>query len=184
MEIDWPLDEHLRIGSLTPPDAEALFALVEANRDRLRPWMPWEPTTKSPDDTRAFIEGARASSSDREANGLWVDGVLIGTIGLSVNALANAGTIGYWIGRAYEGRGIVTRAAERFLAYGFAEVGLHRIELYAAAENARSRAVAERLGMRVEGTLRDAERVHDGYHDMIVYAMLEDEWRARRAPIT
>jgi len=180
MEIDWPIDEHLRIRSFTPEDAKVLFGLVDANRDRLRPWMPWEPTTRGPADTRAFIEGARSSPVDSEANGLWVDDALAGAMGLTVNTLANAGEIGYWIGGAYEGRGIVTRAAERFLACAFEELGLHRIQLLAAVGNVRSRAVAERLGMREEGALREAERVHGGYHDLSVYGLLEDEWRDRR----
>ncbi len=181
MEIDWRIDEHLRIRSLTPQDAETVFALVDSNRDRLRPWMPWEPTTRGPADTRAFIEGSRRSSTDADANGLLVDGTIVGTMGLRVDALANAGEIGFWIAADHEGRGSVTRAAERFLAFSFDERGLHRVSLLAAVSNARSRAVAGRLGMREEGILRGAERVHDGYHDLVVHAILEPEWRARNA---
>ena len=179
--IDWDLGEGLRVRSFDLGHAEALFALVEANRDRLRPWMPWEPTTQGPEDTRAFIASSRDSETDAEANGLFVDGTLVGTMGMRVNLLANAGDIGYWIGGAHEGRGIVTRAAERFQVFAFDELGLHRLELRAAVDNARSRAVAVRLGMHEEGILRDAERVHAGYHDMVIFGLLEDEWRARRA---
>jgi RimJ/RimL family protein N-acetyltransferase len=44
-------------------------------------------------------------------------------------------------------------------------------------ENVRSRALAERLGFRHEGTLRQALRLGDGYHDDALYAMLAEDWR-------
>jgi ribosomal-protein-serine acetyltransferase len=177
LRLDWDLGEGLRVRTLDLSDAEGLFALVEANRDRLRPWMPWEPNTRGPEDVRAFIASCRNSETSVDGNGILVEGALAGTAGMRVDLLANAAEIGYWIDRRYEGRGIVTRVSERFLLLAFDELRLHRVELHAAVDNARSRAVAERLGMRQEGVLRDAERVHDGYHDLVVYAILEDEWR-------
>jgi len=178
IQVDFDLGDGMRIRSLDPGDADALFALVEANRERLRPWMPWEATTRSADDIRDFIERSRASSSDAEGNGIWVDGELAGTIGMSIDTLSNSAEIGYWIDAAHEGRGIVTRGCRRHLEEAFEALGIHRVSLRAATENARSQAVAERLGMRREGVLRDAERVHDGYHDIVVFSILEHEWRS------
>jgi ribosomal-protein-serine acetyltransferase len=175
--IHWDLGDGLVIRTLTPDDDRGLFALVEANRDRLHPWMPWEPRTLGPTETRSFIERAIASETDYEANGIWVDGELVGTIGFRVDVPDEKGEIGYWIDRGSEGRGIVTRASRRFLAFGFDELGLHRIELHAAVENRRSRAVAERLGMVEEGIHRQSERVADGFLDSVVYGLLADEWR-------
>ena len=176
----WDLGEGLTVRTYVLGDAEALFALVDANRDRLRPWMIWEPTTTSTKDTRTFIRTCLAST-DFEGNGLWLDGALIGGIGLSLDTLANSGEIGYWVSGGHEGRGIVTRGCARFFDFGFDELGLHRMELHAAVANERSRAVAQRLGMTEEGTARDGCRVADGYLDLVSYAILEDEWRARRA---
>jgi len=165
------------------PNSAALagsFDLVVANRARLRRWMPWEPTTRDVDDVRSFIERCLASETDVEGNGIWVEGRLAGGIGLSVDTLSNEGQIGYWIDRDHEGKGIITRAARGFVDFGFEGLGLHRIQLHAAVGNLRSRAVADRLGMRLEGVHREAERVADGYLDMAVYAILEDEWRTQR----
>ena len=52
-----------------------------------------------------------------------------------------------------------------------------RVEIRAAQENARSRAIPERLGFTQEGTLRQVERVGDRYLDNVVYAMLAEDWK-------
>jgi ribosomal-protein-serine acetyltransferase len=178
--IHWDLGGGLVVRTYAVDDDQALFDLVDANRARLRPWMIWEPTTTDVADARAFIESCLASPIDMEGNGLWVDGVLAGGMGLNLDTVSNSGEIGYWIGGDHEGRGIVTRACARFLDHAFDELGMHRMQLSAAAENVRSRAVADRLGMRQEGVARDGCRVADGYLDLVRYGILEDEWRAHR----
>lgn len=179
--IFWDLGDGIVVRTLSPGDAEELFALVDANRARLHEWMIWEPTTLDPADTRAFIERSLASETDVEGNGIWVQGELAGTVGMTVNTLSDSGEIGYWIDSKHEGKGVVTRVCSRFFDLAFDELGLHRMELHAAAGNARSRAVAERLGMAQEGVARDGERVPGGYADRIIYGILEAEWRSRRS---
>jgi len=178
--IYWDLGDGLEVRTFTPDDAEASFALVDANRERLRPWMIWEPQTKTADDTRAFILRCLASETDHEGNGMWIEGRLAGTMGLRVDPQDGAGEIGYWIGGEFEGQGIITRCCRRFFDFAFDELGLHRMELCAASENARSRAVAARLGMRQEGVLQDGVNTAEGFKDLVIYGLLDDEWRAQR----
>ena len=178
--LHWDLGDGLVVRTYTLDDAQTLFDLIDTNRAHLRPWMIWEQTTKSTDDTRAFIQSCLDEAVSIEGNGIWVDGELAGGIGLDIDTLSNSGEIGYWLAKPHEGRGIITRACERFFDMAFDELGLHRMELQAAAANARSRAVAGRLGMQEEGVARDGIRVAEGYLDSVEYAILEDEWRARR----
>ena len=176
--IYWPIDDEAVVRTFTPDDAEELFALVEANRSRLEAWMPWADSTRSPDDTRDFIERGLASEHDLEANGIWVDDRVAGAVGLSVDTLRNAGELGYWFGEEFEGRGLVTRACRLFIDHGFRALGLRRISLHAGVENRRSRAVAERLGFSEEGVIRDSCHVGgDRYVDEVLYGLLEVEWR-------
>lgn len=181
--IAWDLGDGVVVRTFTPDDDAELFALIDANRDRLRPWMLWEPSTKQVADARTFIESCLAAELDMEGNGIYVDGALAGGIGLSIDPIGNSGSIGYWLGGANEGRGIVTRSCARFFDFAFDELRLHRVSLSAAVDNARSRAVALRLGMREEGVHRDAGRVPDGYLDLVWYGILEDEWRAYRGSL-
>ena len=57
-------------------------------------------------------------------------------------------------------------------------MGLHRVEIRAAEDNLRSRAIPERLGFEQEGVLREAERVGERYHDLVVYGLMASEWQA------
>jgi ribosomal-protein-serine acetyltransferase len=181
--IAWDLGDGVVVRTFTPDDDAELFALIDASRARLRPWMIWEPTTREVADARAWIESCLASQFDMEGNGIYVDGGLAGGIGMSVDLMANSGEIGYWLGADHEGRGVVTRACARFFDHAFDEMRLHRMELSAATQNERSRAVAARLGMREEGVERDGCRVADGYLDLVRYGILEDEWRSHRGSL-
>jgi ribosomal-protein-serine acetyltransferase len=175
----WPIDGEAVVRTLTLGDAEVVYRAVDENRDRLRPYMAWEKTTRSPDDVRGFIERSLASPTDEDALGIWMGEMFVGAVGLSVNEVMNTGEIGYWIRRTSEGRGLVTKACWLLVDHGFRERRLHRIEIHAAAINVRSRAVAERLGFTHEATLRQGYRTPEGmYADQVIYGLLENEWPA------
>ena len=70
----------------------------------------------------------------------------------------------------------MTEAVRAYTGHAFEVWGMHRMELRAAVGNARSRAVAERVGFVLEGVLRGAERVGDRHLDVAVYAALATEW--------
>jgi ribosomal-protein-serine acetyltransferase len=171
------LDEGIEVREWAPHDAEQAFAEIDQNRDRLRDWFPWVDTTRSAEDVRAFIERCLASEGKQRSFGIYVDGVLAGNVGLGLNE-DNAGEVGYWITEAFQGRGLVTSATRALISYGFGERGLRRIQLTAAVENERSRAVAVRLGMTQEGVLRKAGRIRDDrYLDLVMYSILREEWQ-------
>jgi ribosomal-protein-serine acetyltransferase len=172
------LGEGTELREWVPEDAEEIFAEADQNRARLREWLPWVDRTSSPDDVRAFIQKCEASEGKERSFGIYVDGALAGSIGLTLDE-DNAGEIGYWITEAFEGRGLVTAAARELLRFGFRDKGLRRIQLTAAVENERSRAVADRLGMTQEGVLRKAGRIReDWYLDLVMYSILREEWQA------
>lgn len=86
------------------------------------------------------------------------------------------GEIGYALGVEYRKQGFATEAARALMAYGFSELGLHRIQAITSNLNADSWGVMERLGMRREGQLREAE-IRDGeWMDILIYGALVDEW--------
>jgi ribosomal-protein-serine acetyltransferase len=71
---------------------------------------------------------------------------------------------------------MITRVVRALVEHALLGWGLNRVEIRAAPENRRSRAVPERLGFRQEGVLREAERVGDRYLDSVVYGVLASAW--------
>ena len=75
----------------------------------------------------------------------------------------------------------MTRAVRTLVDHAFGVWDLHRVEIQAAVNNHRSRAIPERLGFREEGVLREAERIGDRWNDLAVYAILAPEWVQERS---
>jgi ribosomal-protein-serine acetyltransferase len=172
--VRFPLSENCHLRLLTEADAEELYALVERNRAYLAEWMPWaaEQTLQR---TRQFLGASerRRTKGNGFEMGLVCDGRIVGAVGLaSVDTVARSTAVGYWLDEAHTGRGLMTRAVEALVDHAFGELGLHRVEIRAAAANRRSRAIPERLGFEQEGVLREAERVGDSYQDLVVYGLL------------
>ncbi|MCW2947645.1 MAG: GCN5-related N-acetyltransferase, partial [Actinoallomurus sp.] len=90
------------------------------------------------------------------------------------------GEVGYIFHPDHGGRGYATEAAEVVLRLGFEELGLHRIVGRLDGRNTASARVLERLGLRREAHFVQNELVKGEWTDEVVYAMLADEWRARR----
>lgn len=112
--------------------------------------------------------------------GIRLDGVLVGGV-LFRTFDAESGTceIGVWLEPAAQGRGLITRAAERLIDWAVHERGMHRVEWIASATNTRSIAVAKRLGMTRDGVMRQ-NYLHRGVrHDSEIWSVLAPEWRAR-----
>ena len=63
-----------------------------------------------------------------------------------------SGAVGYWIDEALAGRGYIPEGVVLMLEYAFETLALHRIEVAIVPRNAPSRRVAEKLGLREEGT--------------------------------
>jgi ribosomal-protein-serine acetyltransferase len=164
-------------------DADAILAVVERNREYLRQWLPWVDQTHSADDIRQFISRANAQfeAGFGPNTGIWLDGVLVGSIGCHPIDLANRScSLGYWIEAGYQGKGTITRCCLKLLDYLFDEVALHRVEIRCGIGNTRSCAIPRRLGFTREGLLREAQWVNDHWVDLEVWAMLEPDWRRVR----
>jgi ribosomal-protein-serine acetyltransferase len=96
---------------------------------------------------------------------------------MRINPYAGSGDIGYWIDRDYEGRGIVSRAARALVSTTFDELGLTKVELRTSVANARSRALAERLGFSFEGILPGALQFANRADDVALYGVTAADWR-------
>lgn len=105
-------------------------------------------------------------------------GELIGNAGLRRPAAwSHDAEIGYELSPDHWGRGYATEAVGAMLRFGFQELRLHRIAAWTVADNVASARVLEKAGFTLEGRLRDRESFKGRFWDVLVYAILADEWR-------
>lgn len=182
MRLD--VDERLHLRPVGEGDAEPIYALVDADRERLAEWMPWaaEQTLAG---TREFVAESRAQQQrgDGFQAVLVRDGEIAGVAGYHrIDHVNRATSIGYWLASRHQGEGVMTAAVGALVGHAFGAWSLHRVAIEAAVANRRSRAIPERLGFREEGVLREAERVGGRYLDAVLYSLLAAEWQAVPRP--
>ena len=160
-------------------DLPHLYSTVVENLDHLHTYLAWATRDFKEESAAQFITRSRWEADERKtlALGIFRNGTLAGSAGFASFAWhSKRAEIGYWIAKKFEGKGIITNACRRLISHGFDELDLNRIEIRCAMENARSRAVPERLGFTLEGVIRQGEWRHTRYHDMAVYGLLRSEW--------
>lgn len=179
------IDEEAELRLIEPRHAEQLYALIGQNHAHLKPWAAWLRDDRTIENTHAFIRRNLAGLAENTGFNvaIWHRGEMAGQIGYNHLDWVNRKTeIGYWLGAQFQGRGLMTKACRALVAHAFDELKLNRVEMQCAVENRRSRRIPERLGFRQEGTLLQAEWMHDHFNDLVVYAMLAGEWRALNEP--
>jgi RimJ/RimL family protein N-acetyltransferase len=104
---------------------------------------------------------------------------LIGSCGLRTDkSAATEGDIGFEISPELWGKGLATEAAQAIVRFGFDELKLHRVWSWCIAENVGSSKVLEKLGLQLEGRLREKDYFKGRWWDTLTYGILEHEWRA------
>jgi len=162
--------------------APEFLEFIQANIVYLAEWLDWTNRIQTVADAEKFIQ----RGLDRLAqDGLpWVaifqdNAMAGGVLFFPIEARRRSTDIGYWLGKDAAGRGLLSRALPPLLDFCFHEMTLNRVGLFADVQNARSRAVAERLGFQFEGITRDGWTHNDQLIDVAVYSMLARDWRAK-----
>jgi [ribosomal protein S5]-alanine N-acetyltransferase len=107
--------------------------------------------------------------------GEWVAQVYIGT----ANPDLPEYELGYIVDTGHEGRGYVSEAARAALDFIFVHLGARRVRLECDDTNPRSSLVAERIGLKLEGHLRQNHLRSDGsVTGTLLYGMLREEWHS------
>ncbi len=184
--------ERLTIEVPNLDDAPALFELVGGD-DRLEvtAGLIWD----GPDEisqTVEFIDQARNGTYEEHGFN-WairdLRGAITGNPGRAIGMLGTRpvgppgrGDVGYWLGRPYWGKGIMTEALTMVLDLCFADLDLVKVEAEVFVGNERSARVVEAVGMTLEGTIRSAHRKRGRWVDAYRYGLLREEWLTRNDP--
>ncbi len=174
-----PVTESLVLEPLVQTHAEALYQLVNTNRQHLRKWLPWVDRMVSEEQFKQFTEEAeKRSAGDQDYPYIILHhGEMAGRIGMyNINRQNQCGSIGYWLGENFLGKGIVQQSCKAFINYAFINWNLNRIEIRCGTENHKSRAVPDKLGFLLEGVIRQAEFVNNHFIDLYCFSMLKEDW--------
>jgi len=148
-------------------DAEALRAAVDESRKHVRPWLPFADAHRTVEESRDWIARQMAGWLLREdfAMSVWeiASGRYLGGVGLHARDWdIRYFEIGYWLRASAEGHGYISEAVRLVMALAANDLAANRLEIRCDARNARSAAVAERLGFAREAELRNNLRAPDG----------------------
>lgn len=175
------VNEHISLGLLQPHNAEEVYSLVDANREHLKEWLGWVNNITSINDySETIIPIWLKQFADNNGfnTGIFYNGRLVGMISLHfINWKTKHTSIGYYLSKKEEGKGIISECVKSLLIYAFRDLALNKVEIQCAEGNIKSRKIPERLGFRQEGINRDAEFINGHYNNIVTYSMLRSEWQ-------
>ena len=177
--------ERLLLRPLVPADARHLQQYVVLNRDWLAPWEPTHPASYF------TTEGQRnillQCEDERRADTGILFGVyeragdpseVLGRISISgiMRGIWQNGFLGYSIAGSRAGRGYITESLRRVVHYGFADLGLHRLQASIIPRNQASLRVAQKCDFRCEGRALRYLKINDTWEDHDMYALTHEEF--------
>jgi RimJ/RimL family protein N-acetyltransferase len=168
---------RLQLRHIQTSDAEAFFALYS---DEETMQFYGEPH-RSLEDTRQAIEHTQARFVQHEEIrwGITLTGEdqVIGSCGFHhFDTDFHRAETGYILNHAFWGQGIMVEAMSSILTYGFAELGLHRVEAIIDSANERSKRLLLKLGFTYEGNLRQRSSFQGRFEDQHYFGLLKHEW--------
>ena len=165
-----------------PSDHAEWAALREQSRSFL---TPWEPIWPGDDLTRAAFRRRLKRYAEDQRNDLAYaflifrqsDSRLVGGLTLANirRGVAQAGSIGYWVGAPYARHGYMTAAVRALIPYCFGALRLHRLEAACIPGNNASVGLLEKTGFQREGYARGYLCINGIWQDHILYARLADD---------
>ena len=159
-------------------DAEDMFSNWASDPEVTR-FLTWPPHP-STDVTRRLLNQWISHYEDggyfQWAIELRETGAVIGSIAVvKLEEAIGSAEIGYCLGRAFWGRGIMPEALRAVMDYLFGTVGLNRVWAGHDVNNPKSGRVMEKAGMKKEGVLRASGINNQGIRDVAVWAALRED---------
>jgi [ribosomal protein S5]-alanine N-acetyltransferase len=175
-----------RYGVLLRPPQMADYAEWAGLREKSRAFLvPWEPTWPADDLTRgAFRRRLKRYAEDQRTDQAYAffifrqdDNVLVGGLTLANvrRGVAQAGSLGYWLGEPFVRRGYMSAAVKALLPFTFGTLKLHRVEAACIPTNVASIRLLEKCGFMREGYAREYLCINGVWQDHLLYARLASD---------
>jgi ribosomal-protein-alanine N-acetyltransferase len=170
---------------LRPPSPND-YADWASLREQSRAFLtPWEPIWPADDLSRAAYRRRLRRYAEDQRNDVAYsflifrtqDNALVGGITLANvrRGVAQAGSIGYWVGAPYARQGLMTSALRALVPFCFGNLRLHRLEAACIPTNQASIGLLEKTGFQREGYARQYLCINGVWQDHLLYARLKDD---------
>lgn len=172
-----PVQDVIRLVEMT--DAPALTALLSVNREFLAPWDPVR------DEAFYTEQGQRIgldallgeySAGTAAPYAILDRGEVVGRITVTniVRGPFRSGSLGYWVGEAYNGRGLASAAVAEVAGRAFGELGLHRLQADTLVHNVASQRVLQRNGFVRIGTAPRYLCIAGRWQDFHLFQLIDE----------
>jgi len=179
------VDEKIELRLPDENYAAELYNIINTQRTYLGKWLPWVPKTNRVEDTQKFLKDARLfnKGGQKLITLIFHEKKIAGSVSLVyISKEHGYAELGYWLSEDSQGKGIMMKSVNRLIDYAFQHMDIHRIEIEAATQNAKSQAIPKNLGFKHEGTMREGTKLHGKYIDTELYSFLRWEWESRKKP--
>ncbi|MEH7472608.1 GNAT family N-acetyltransferase [Priestia megaterium] len=178
--LDFPSEfytKRLFIRMPLPGDGKAVSQAINESIEELKPWMPFAQTEQTVEEAEINIRKSHTQFLEREDLRLLIflkeTGEFVGSSGLHrIDWNVPKFEIGYWINSRFSNKGYMTEAVEGIMNFALKELKAKRVEIRCDSNNAKSRAIPEKLGFRLEGILENDDVSVNGVdlRDTCIYA--------------
>lgn len=124
-------------------------------------------------DAKQWIKKCREVKGEALRFVINIEKEAVGVISLEKIKLGHKAELGYWLGRKYWGKGIMTKAVRAVLKHGFRRYKLRRIQAHVFTSNQASVRVLEKAGFKLEGLLRKAVKKGDRILDAYIFGKIK-----------
>lgn len=169
--------ERLVLRRLELTDAEMMFRNWTSD-DMVTRFLRWDAHKTIDETERMILQWIDNYQYDSTYYwGMYLkNGEMIGSIGITVTSEYDfKGELGYKIGSRWWNQGYSSEAAKAVIDYMFRNTDIERIGAFSSVENAASRKVMEKIGMRYEGLLQHYYKTGDRFHDCAIYGIIRNE---------
>jgi ribosomal-protein-alanine N-acetyltransferase len=165
---------------LSVDDAAEMASQLRANRDFLAPWDPdrSDEYFTEAGQRRVLAELLRQHDTGSSLpHAITDDGRIVGRIALTAIARGpfRSGTLGYWVAREANGRGVATAAVARIVGLAFDQLGLHRVEAGTLVDNIGSQRVLENNKFQRYGLAPRYLWIAGAWRDHVLFQRLADD---------
>lgn len=156
------IDNEISLSLIHEQFSARYVELVSECNEYLSEWLAWPRLCKTQGDFKAFIRQSLHKYADGKniTFAILYHGEIVGNISFNtIDHELKKVEIGYWIGEKHQGNGIITRSCQFLIDYAFTTLKMQKVQISAAEHNEPSRAVCERLGMKLEGVITHSEKI-------------------------